>query len=69
MKSVIALLFICLFVIGQCHEFKGFTMKQFQFLYQVFTGDFMDMKRKEKLEKAVVRNETTTILGELHNIF
>lgn len=63
MKFLIILLFFALAISGRCHELKGFTLKQFQFLYQVFTGDFMDMKNKKKVEKIVV-NETSYFYGK-----
>jgi len=49
-------------VIVQSHEFKGFTLK---FLYQVFTGDFINLKRKEKVEKSVLKNDTSSYLDYL----
>lgn len=64
MKFLSIFLILCLAVCGKSHELKGFTLKQFQFLYQIFTGDFMEMKRKEKIEKLAVRNETSSIYGE-----
>lgn len=65
MKFLSLFLIVTFSIIGNCHELKGFTVKQFQFLYQVFTGDFMDMKKKEKLEKSAVKNETSLYFGEL----
>lgn len=50
-------------VIVTSQEFKGFTLK---FLYQVFTGDFINLKRKEKIEKNVLKNESSTYLGKFY---
>lgn len=61
MKFVIFYFLLASFVIVQSHEFKGFTLK---FLYQVFTGDFINLKRKEKVEKSVLRNDTSSYLGK-----
>lgn len=63
MKFLLISLFLALVSTAKCHELKGFTLKQFQFLYQVFTGDFMDLKKK-KIEKSVVKNETSDYYGE-----
>lgn len=63
MKFLVILLILALSSSGRCHELKGFTLKQFQFLYQVFTGDFMDIKNKKKVEKIVV-NETSFYRGK-----
>lgn len=63
MKFLSLLLIFSLLIFGKCHELKGFTLKQFQFLYQIFTGDFVDLKKKEKVEKANVKNETSSYYG------
>lgn len=65
MKFLGIFLVASLLVCGHSHELKGFTLKQFQFLYQIFTGDFMDIKKKEKVEKLTARNETSKYIGEL----
>lgn len=60
--------FLCLYlilvsaVVVHSHEFKGFTLK---FLYNVFTGEFLNLKRREKIEKNILKNETSSYLGEL----
>lgn len=61
MKFLFLYIVLLSFVIVQSHEFKGFTLK---FLYQVITGDFINLKRKEKLEKNVLKNENSSYLGE-----
>lgn len=65
MRFLFVYIVILSFVIVQSHEFKGFTLK---FLYQVFTGDFINLKRREKLEKNVLKNETSSYLGTLLRI-
>lgn len=64
MKLLVIIFILCLVICGRCHELKGFTLKQFQFLYQIFTGDFMEIKKKEKIEKMTARNETSRYIGE-----
>lgn len=61
MKFLFLYIALLSFVIVQSHEFKGFTLK---FLYQVFTGDFINLKRKEKLEKNVLKNENSSYFGK-----
>lgn len=61
MKFLIFYFLLSSIVIVQSHEFKGFTLK---FLYQVFTGDFINLKRKEKVEKNVMKNDSSSYLGE-----
>lgn len=61
MKFLVLYFLLFSIVIVQSHEFKGFTLK---FLYQVFTGDFSNLKRREKIEKNVLKNETSSYLGE-----
>lgn len=60
MKFLGLYLILVSIVIVQSHEFKGFTLK---FLYQVFTGEFINLKRKDKIEKNVLKNETSSYLG------
>lgn len=60
MKFLALYLILASIVIVQSHEFKGFTLK---FLYQVFTGEFINLKRKDKIEKNVLKNETSSYLG------
>lgn len=64
MRFLFLYIVILSFVIVQSHEFKGFTLK---FLYQVFTGDFINLKRREKIEKNVLKNETSSYLGKLNH--
>lgn len=61
MKFLFLYITLLSFVIVQSHEFKGFTLK---FLYQVFTGDFINLKRKEKQEKNVLKNENSSYFGK-----
>jgi thiol-disulfide isomerase/thioredoxin len=68
MKFLVLISTLVLINFGKCHELKG-TLKQFQFLYQIFTGDFSDIKKKEKLEKAIVKNETSNYYGEFSIIY
>ncbi|CAG9812097.1 unnamed protein product [Chironomus riparius] len=65
MKFLSIFLILSLAICGKSHELKGFTLKQFQFLYQIFTGDFMDLKKREKLEKLAVRNETSSVYDHI----
>lgn len=64
MKFLLISLILVSFVIVQSHEFKGFTLK---FLYQVFTGDFINLRRKEKIEKSVLKNESSSYLGKFRH--
>jgi hypothetical protein len=59
MKFLILYLMLLSIVIVESHEFNGFSLK---FLYQVFTGDFINIKKKDKVEK-VLKNETSNYLG------
>jgi hypothetical protein len=59
MKFLILYLTLLSIVIVESHEFNGFSLK---FLYQVFTGDFINIKKKDKVEK-VLKNETSNYLG------
>lgn len=61
MKFLCFYLILVSAVIVQSHEFKGFTLK---FLYQVFTGEFLNLKKKVNLEKNILRNETSSYLGK-----
>lgn len=65
MKFLFLYIALLSFVIVQSHEFKGFTLK---FLYQVFTGDFINLKRKEKLEKNVLKNENSSYFGKCQSV-
>lgn len=62
MKFLTLYFLLASIIVVQSHEFKGFTLK---FLYQVFTGDFINFKRKEKFEKNVLKNESSSYLGKL----
>lgn len=68
MKLINVVLILSFLVFGECHELKGFTIKQFQFLYQIFTGDFADIKKKQKLERSIVKNETSSYYGKFQLI-
>lgn len=61
MKYLALLLILVSGVAVNSHEFKGFTLK---FLYQVFTGEFINSKRKSQIEKSVVKNGTSLYLGK-----
>lgn len=63
MKFLVVFLIFSFSTVGRCHEIKGFTLKQFQFLYKIFNGDFADIKKKEKVEKTIVKNETSYLYG------
>jgi hypothetical protein len=64
----ILIFFAIILVLGDklcsAHEFKGFTLKQFQFLYQIFTGE-MDVKKKDKIN--LVKNQNSYYLGKKSN--
>lgn len=62
MKFLVIYLILVSFVVVESHEFKGFTLK---FLYQVFTGDFISLRKKEKIEKTNLKNATSGYLGAL----
>lgn len=61
MKFLVLYFMLFSIVTVQSYEFKGFTLK---FFYQVLSGDFSNLKRREKIEKNVLRNETSSYLGK-----
>jgi hypothetical protein len=60
MRFLVLYLTLISVVIVESHEFNGFSLK---FLYQVFTGDFINMKKKDNKDQKVLRNETSNYLG------